>query len=79
MFNHDANVIEELVGKPHLSAEEQIDRAQQAVLQLTAPKLNRMTFDLCERPTVQSGGGSPKVFYGPLDTKVLREWSNSTD
>lgn len=78
MFNHYANVIEELVGEPRLSAQEQITRAQQAVLQSTAPELNRLTFDLCERPTVQSGGGSAKVFYGPLEPKAPGEWPSST-
>jgi len=67
MFRHYANVIEELVGEPRLSAEEQIRRAQVAVLERSAGELDRLVVDLFENPTLSSpGGGQASItFYEP--------------
>jgi len=67
MFQHYANVIEELVGEPRLSAEEQIDRARTAVEDRPAEELDKLVADLIERPTLAAskGSGAAKVFYDP--------------
>jgi integrase len=67
MFQHYANVIEELVDEPRLSAEEQIERAREVVEDKPTSELNDLTADLLERPTIAaaSGEGAAKMFYGP--------------
>jgi integrase len=67
MFQHYANVIEELVGEPRLPAEEQICRARDAVDEKPPKELDELVADLFERPTLAAAGGrgAAKVFYGP--------------
>lgn len=67
MFKHYANVIEELVGEPRLSAEEQISRAQLAVRERAARDLDRLVVDLFENPTLSSPGSAQAsvIFYKP--------------
>jgi integrase len=67
MFRHYANVIEELVGEPRLSAEDQIVRAQTAVRERSARDLDRLVVDLFENPTLSSPGSSKAsiLFYEP--------------
>jgi hypothetical protein len=67
MFQHYANVIEELVGEPRLSAEEQIDRAREAAEDRPAPELDELMADLFLRPTLAAAGGegAAKVFFEP--------------
>jgi integrase len=72
MFRHYANVIEELVGEPRLSAEEQINRAQTAVQQRSAQDLDRLVVDLFENPTLSEPGSSNAsiIFYEPLGAGI---------
>lgn len=67
MFEHYANVIEELVGEPRLPAEEQIHRARAAAEDKPTQELDRLVADLFERPTLAAAGGegAAKVFYEP--------------
>jgi hypothetical protein len=67
MFRHYANVIEDLVGEPTLSATEQIRRAREAVHEKQKEELDELVVDLLERPTLASaeGSGAAEVFYGP--------------
>ena len=52
MFEHYANVIEELQGEPSLSVEEQILRARHATEEKQRQELDELTADLLEHPTV---------------------------
>lgn len=67
MFRHYANVIEELVGEPRLSAEEQIWRAREAVDERPAAELDTLTRELYERPTLAAAGGkgAAEIFFAP--------------
>ncbi|MFI5004171.1 MAG: tyrosine-type recombinase/integrase [Solirubrobacterales bacterium] len=70
MFNHYANVIDELVGEPVLPAAEQIERARDAVVELERQELDELMADLIEHPTISSprGGGRRRAahtFYAP--------------
>src|SRR5579875_226999 len=67
MFRHYANVIEELVGEPRLSAEEQINRARTAVQERSARELDRLMVDLFENPTLRQPGSCEAsiIFYDP--------------
>lgn len=67
MFKHYANVIEELVGEPRLSAEEQIHRARAAVQKRSAQDLDRLVVDLFENPTLGEPGSckASVIFYQP--------------
>lgn len=67
MFRHYANVIEDLVGEPTISATEQIRRAREAVHQKQKEELDDLVVDLLERPTLQAaeGSGAAEVFYAP--------------
>ncbi len=75
MFNHYANVIDELVGEPVLPAAEQIARARDAVVELERKELDELMADLIEHPTIasvggdgESGGGRRRAahaFYAP--------------
>lgn len=67
MFRYYANVIEELVGEPRISAEEQILRAREAVEARDADELDARVVDLIEHPTLGSGGDAAQLFYTPLD------------
>ncbi|HEX4806839.1 MAG TPA: site-specific integrase [Conexibacter sp.] len=58
MFDHYANVIEELSGEPILSAAEQIARARDAVFECEAAELDKLMADLIAHPTVSPIGGS---------------------
>lgn len=75
MFKHYANVIDELVGEPRLSAEEQITRARLAVQRLTGADVDRYVVDLLENPTLNSPGTdrASVVFYKPGYEDALRE------
>lgn len=67
MFSHYANVIDELVGEPVLSAAEQIKRAREAVIALEGRELDKLVADLIQCPTVQGRGGSgraARIFFG---------------
>jgi integrase len=70
MFSHYANVIDELVGEPVLSATEQIERAREAVGKLETQELDKLVADLLEHPTVRyvHGGGpailAARIFFG---------------
>jgi integrase len=52
MYDHYANVIDELEGEPRLPAAEQIDRAREAVEELQRQELDRLMADLLSQPTV---------------------------
>ena len=67
MFRHYAHVIEELVGEPRLSVEDQILRAQELVAGLNQLQLDFLTVDLMERPTIASGGKDSAAYiaYAP--------------
>jgi integrase len=67
MFKHHANVIEELVREPRLSAEEQIRRARLACQQWSTAKLDKMVVDLFGHPTLTSPGSDQAsvIFYKP--------------
>jgi integrase len=67
MFRHYANVIEDLVGEPSLSATDQIRRAREAVHEKRKEELDELVVDLLERPTLASseGSGAAEVFYRP--------------
>ncbi len=68
MFNHYANVIDELVGEPVLSAAEQIARAREAVVELERRELDKLMADLFERPTIGAAENEDDAatrFYGP--------------
>jgi integrase len=71
MFNHYANVIEELVGEPRLSADEQIIRARQVVADTEREELDELVADLFERPTLAAAGGSgaAEVLYAPAEAE----------
>lgn len=73
MFKHCANVIDELVGEPRLSAEEQIKRARNACQQWSAPELDKMVVDLFEYPTISKPGSEQAslYFYGTKTMKPL--------
>jgi hypothetical protein len=67
MFQHYANVIDELVGEPRLSAEEQIIRAREGVEQIPRNELDVLMADLFDRPTVTGEGESQaaNIFFAP--------------
>jgi integrase len=67
MFKHYAPVIDELVGEPVISAEEQIFRARSAVAARDKEELDSLLADLFERPTLTSGGhlGAARLLYAP--------------
>jgi integrase len=67
MFKHYANVIDELVGEPVISAEEQILRARSAVAARDKDELDSLVLDLFERPTLASGGddSAATLLYAP--------------
>jgi integrase len=69
MFRHYANVIEDLVGEPAMSATEQIQRAREAVREKQTEELDELVVDLLERPTLAAaeGSGAAEVFYRPQD------------
>jgi integrase len=69
MFQHYANVIEELVDEPRLSAQEQIERARAVVETKATEELNDLTVDLLERPTIAATGGegAADILYAPED------------
>ena len=69
MFKHYAAVIDELVGEPVISAEEQIVRARAAVAARDKEELDSLVQELFDRPTLASGGGSraARLFYAPPD------------
>lgn len=66
MLQHYANVIEELVDEPRLSAEE-ISRAREAVEERSSEELDQLLADLLENPTVAAVGalGAAKLLYEP--------------
>ncbi len=64
MFAHYANVIDELVGEPVLSAAEQIARARDAVMELERKELDELMADLIEHPTITSAGGDGESGVG---------------
>ena len=68
MFNHYANVIEELRGEPVIPVEDQIARARQAVEGKEREELDRLTVDLVEHPTIASAGSgssAARFFFAP--------------
>jgi integrase len=67
MFKHYAAVIDELVGEPVISAEEQIFRARSAVAARDKEELDSLVLELFEQPTLAAGGGSgaARLFYAP--------------
>lgn len=65
MFEHYANIIEELQGEPRIPVEEQILRARHATEEKDRKELDELTTDLVERPTVASGGLAAGVFFAP--------------
>jgi integrase len=67
MFSHYAAVIQEMVGEPALSTEEQIARAREAVECRHEQEVIELMVDLLERPTLAAagGGGAAEVLYGP--------------
>ena len=68
MFKHYANVIQELVGEPTLSVQEQILRARTAVVQRPKRELDMLVADLFERPTVAGPGEEERaatIFFRP--------------
>ncbi len=65
MFKHYANVIDELVGEPTLSANDQIHRAREVVNELSGGELDKLTAELERLPTVESGGWAAKRMYAP--------------
>jgi integrase len=67
MFKHYANVIEELVGEPTLSAVEQIERARALVYEEPKEELDTISADLVEHPTVSGGGSAAGRMYAPRD------------
>jgi integrase len=69
MFRHYAGVIDELVGEPVISAEEQILRARSAVGARDKEELDSLVAELFERPTLASGrgAGAARLFYAPPD------------
>jgi len=67
MFSHYAGVIQELVGEPTLSAEEQIERARKAI-EMGGTEITEMTVELIEEPYGASGTTAWKVLFGPKDT-----------
>lgn len=74
MFNHYANVIEELSGEPILPVEEQITRARAAAYEEDTEKLDQMTQDLVEHPTVSDDAGlAATLLYAPDPEAHLRE------
>ena len=75
MFRHYANVIEELVGEPRLSAEEQINRARVAVHDKPAGGLDRLVVDLVENPTLNSPRSckASVIFYEPSGGRLAVE------
>ncbi len=67
---HYANGIEELVGEPRLSAEEQIDRARDALHTTAEDELAELVGALVEHPAASSDGGRSeayRMFYRPPD------------
>src|SRR5207244_3538044 len=67
MFADYANVIEELVGEPTLSAEDQISRARRIVEVTEAIRLNQLMGELIECPTVSASTGpsAARLLYEP--------------
>ena len=67
MFNHYANVIDDLVGEPVLDAVEQITRARDAVWELQRHELDKLMAELFESRTIAAADddGAAKVFYAP--------------
>jgi integrase len=67
MFAHYAHVIEELVGEPVLSAEEQIVRARAVVEAARKEELDGLVADLLEHPTIAAAddGGAAHVLFDP--------------
>lgn len=68
MFSHYAGVIQELVGEPALSAEEQIERARTAI-ETGGVDVTGLTVELIEEPYKgDSGTRAWKVLFGPKDS-----------
>lgn len=68
MYDHYANVIDELEGEPRLPADEQIDRAREAVAELQRQELDRLMADLLSRPTVadcEDDDAAAAKFFSP--------------
>lgn len=67
MFQHYANVIEELVGEPRIPVEEQIKRARDVVEDTPSEELDNLAAELFARPTVASAGkaGAATRLYDP--------------
>jgi integrase len=75
MFGHYANVIDELVGEPVLSAAEQITRARQAVSELERQELDELVDDLIQHPTVRAGGGrAAKRMYAVAAADAVKQY-----
>lgn len=81
MFRHYANVIEELVGEPRISVDEQITRAREAVLKRSAEELDRLVADLYENPTLSRPGGAKAsiLFFEPLGATVQYQRPEGAD
>jgi integrase len=67
MYDHYANVIDELEGEPRLSAVEQIERARQAVAALEQAMLDKLMDDLMAHPTVAAAlrDNAASLFFDP--------------
>jgi hypothetical protein len=65
MFSHYANVIEELVGEPRMSVDDQIQRARDVVEDKPASELDELVIELYANPTIQAAGesGAAKLLY----------------
>jgi integrase len=69
MFRHYAGVIDDLVGEPRLSAEDQINRARDIVSSASSSELDTILVDLMEHPTVAGAAGesAAHLVYAPRD------------
>jgi integrase len=65
MFNHYANVIDELVGEPILSATDQILRAREAVAELQRAELDKLMAELFEQGSSVSASEAGELFFEP--------------
>jgi integrase len=69
MFRHYAGVIQELVGEPIISPDEQITNAREMVHERPADQLDQIVSDVLERPTIAASGGSGAAaeLYAPAE------------
>ena len=72
MFNHYANVIDELAGEPVLPVEEQISRAREMVMREDAESLDRLVDDLAEHPQVSDGTAALHLYAPDPEAELAR-------